>query len=284
MLGMPRIPRRFVYFARWLRAAATGKGRPTTFGEMVRFALSPSFRARGRRHIARIDDDGSDLVVHFRGFHRPLVWPRGLPMDALYMIAGEQFDADDWHQYEVAETRVRPDDIVVDCGSAEGLFALRVAERCKRVYAVEPSPMFVAAMKRSFEGLGNVEIVECLLGERDGMSRLSDGDFMAKESDSGIETPIRTLDSLFPAGGEDPTYLKADVEGAEMRILRGATALLRRSTPRVAFTTYHDEGHAREIEALLKSIDARYQIRTKGWSQFGTPLMIHAWVDAQGAR
>lgn len=275
---MPRIPRRFVYLADWLRAAAAGRHRPTTFGEMVRFVTSAPYRARGQRHIVRIEPEGDLLAVTFQGLARPLFWPAELPLDALRMVASEQFDAGDWHQYEVPETRVRPDDVVVDCGSAEGLFALRVAPRCRRVYAVEPFPRFVQAMRRSFDGLDNVQIIECLLGDREGSARLGGEGLTAMESADGLEVPIRTLDSLFQPGGDDPTYLKADVEGAELRVLAGAREVIRRSRPRLAFTTYHEPGHADDITRVLREIEPRYQIRTKGWSQFGTPLMLHAWA------
>ena len=247
--------------------------------EMVQFVASPSFRARGRRHIARVEAAGHETAVYFHGLERPLYWPRELPLDALYMVAGEQFDHDDWHQYETEETPVRRDDIVVDCGAAEGLFALRVAARCRRVYAIEPYPRFASAMRRSFEGLENVEIVECLLGERDGTGKLSGAGLTAMEGTTGADTALRSLDSLFPPGGADPTYLKADVEGAELRVLRGGRELIRRSRPRIAFTTYHDATHADEIAHLLKEIEPGYRIRTKGWSQFGTPLMLHAWIE-----
>lgn len=276
---MARIPRRFAYLAHWLRAAVRGQPRPTSFVEMLRFAAQPPYRVRGQRHIARVAPHDGMLAVHFHGLAQPLFWPAELPLDALRMVASEQFDRDDWHQYEVEETRVLPEDVVVDCGAAEGLFALRVATRCRRVHAIEPFPRFVQSMRRTLHGFPNVTIHECLLGDRDGPARLGGEGLTAMESARGIEVPVRTLDSLFPAGGEDPTYLKADVEGAELRVLAGARALIRRRGPRIAFTTYHAPGHAADIAALLREIEPRYRIRTKGWSQFGTPLLLHAWVE-----
>lgn len=247
--------------------------------EMLRFAMSPPYRARGRRHISRIEREGDFDLAYFRGMDRPLYWPAELPLETLLMVVSEQFDADDWHQYETVETTVRADDVVVDCGAAEGLFALRVAKRCRRVYAVEPYPRFVQSMGLTFAGLGNVEVLEYLLGERDGPASLSGDGITAGEGNRGLDVKMRSLDSLFPPGSDGPTYLKADIEGAEVRMLLGAAGLIRRTRPRIAITTYHDPSHADDIARMLRAIEPRYQTRTKGWSSFGTPLMLHAWVD-----
>lgn len=273
-----RIPRRFLYLAQWLGAAATGRDRPTTLGEMLRFAGSPPYRERGRRHVARVDREGTFLVLRFRDFPHPLFWPAEYPLDDLYMVASEQFDPDDWHRYEVAGTTVERGDIVVDCGAAEGLFALSVADRCRKVCAVEPVPRWVEAMHRTFANLPNVRIIDALVGDVEGVGHIGGSGLTAAAASAGTEVRMTTLDALFPAGGEDPTYLKADVEGAELELLRGGAEWIRRAAPKIAITTYHKPEHAREIEALLRELQPRYRFLTKGYSQFGTPLLLHAWV------
>ena len=55
-----------------------------------------------------------------------------------------------------------PDTIVVDLGSGTGQFAVAVAERCHRVYAVDVSPVMRARLddKTTRLGLTNIEVVD----------------------------------------------------------------------------------------------------------------------------
>jgi hypothetical protein len=75
------------------------------------------------------------------------------------------------------------------------------------------------------------------------------------------------------------TYLKADLEGFELAMLRGAERTISRYRPKLAITTYHRADHASEIAAFLRRVEPRYRILTKGIDAVtGSPVMLHAWV------
>jgi FkbM family methyltransferase len=275
---VPRIPERFTIVARWLADRVRMRTTPASASEMLRFAASPSWRARGRRYVRRVERDGEMLVVHFHGMERPLYWPAEYPLDGALLVAGEQFNPRDWHYYEVPETAVRADDVVVDCGAAEGLFSLRVAPRCRHVYAVEPLPRFVESMRLTLAAQPNVEIVPCLLGARAGTARIAGEGLTAAVGEIGPEVPVRTADELFLARDHRPSYLKADVEGAELDLLAGARELIHAEAPRIAITTYHDPSHADAITRLLRGVRPDYRVRVKGFTSSGAPIMLHAWT------
>jgi len=64
-------------------------------------------------------------------------------------------------------------DVVLDCGAAEGAFALLIAQKCQKVYAIEPHPLFIPAMKKTFHGINNIEILPIGVGEVKGLLKLS---------------------------------------------------------------------------------------------------------------
>lgn len=41
-----------------------------------------------------------------------------------YQTVAESIYPKNWHYYEMPQTQVEPHEVVVDCGSSEGLFAL----------------------------------------------------------------------------------------------------------------------------------------------------------------
>ena len=95
----------------------------------------------------------------------------------------------------------------------------------------------------------------------------------------GIPVQARTVDSLFADRNLPLTYIKADLEGAELRMLAGAERTIRLNKPRIAITTYHEAHHADAITAFLRRIDPAYRILTKGIEhRAGAPVMLHAWV------
>jgi 16S rRNA A1518/A1519 N6-dimethyltransferase RsmA/KsgA/DIM1 with predicted DNA glycosylase/AP lyase activity len=82
-----------------------------------------------------------------------------LPLRSIYQFIAEEYDMKHWHYYEVPETKIESNDIVVDCGAGEGLFSLKVSNIAKKVYAVEPLPSFIESLYYTFKQHENVDII-----------------------------------------------------------------------------------------------------------------------------
>jgi hypothetical protein len=113
------------------------------------------------------------LQVQAVGVRAPFFFPLGMPRDEVEQVLCDILKPDQWHYYEIPQTAVRSEDVVADCGAAEGLFTLTVAHRCRYVFAIEPAPAFVRALERTLAGLANVRILPYALAETDGVVRLS---------------------------------------------------------------------------------------------------------------
>ncbi len=270
------ITRRFNILRYWLSGRRNGVG----FFELIRHILAPISSIKAKPFINKIREEGDYLVIHFKKFVRPLYVPKSFGLSSIYQVISEIFKKDDWHYYEIPETEIRKDDIVVDCGAAEGLFSLSVAGRCKKVYAIEPLPEFVWALEKTFEDMSNVEIIPVALGAKQGrVFMMNDGiRTEISEIETNISVPLETIDSLFFKQDKAITYLKADLEGFELEMLAGAKETIKANRPRIAITTYHKAEHAAEIEKFLKLIHPDYNIKTKGIEErSGAPVMLHAW-------
>jgi FkbM family methyltransferase len=251
--------------------------------DLARFVVTPPCTVKARRHIDSVEDAGEHLAIRLHGVARPLFWPKGLDLYALYMVIAETREPDDWHYYEVPETSVRSDDVIADCGSAEGIFALYAAPRARHVYAIEPSPVWTETLKRTFAGADNVTVVPAALGAVAGEAFLRGGalDSMVSDVAAGAEkrVDVETLDRLFYDQGRELTYLKADLEGYELEMLAGGEQTIGTYLPKVAITTYHRAEHAQAIARFLRRLEPRYEVRVKGIAaDTGSPLMLHAWV------
>lgn len=148
-------------------------------------------------------------------------------------IAVEQ-DEDSPHRYLTPQFNVHDHDVVVDIGAAEGNFGLEVIERVKALYIVEPEEHWIEALEATFEPWKEkVHIINKYV------------------TDVNNEESV-SLDRLL---GDSPVnFIKMDVEGAEISILKSAGSILAKNNDlRLAVCTYHENSHAGIIGNVLKN-------------------------------
>ncbi|MDG6997809.1 MAG: FkbM family methyltransferase [Nitrososphaerota archaeon] len=249
--------------------------------ELLKFFFDTSYHEKAKRYIQDIRYTESDVAVRLKGISSCLYYPKDtFNLKSLEQVVVEQCYEDNWHYYETPETRIESNDVVVDCGAAEGLFSLRVCSRCERVYAIEPLSEFVNALRKTFALQPQVTIIPAAVSDKEGEAFIENRGISSTLSLSqGERVKVETLDSLFFKTGIHISYIKADLEGADYLALRGAEHLIRTCTPKIAITTYHDPNHARLMMEWIGSINPRYNFKLKGIYQItGSPMMLHAWV------
>ncbi|MEW6558178.1 MAG: FkbM family methyltransferase, partial [Elusimicrobiota bacterium] len=164
------------------------------------------------------------MEVYFKGFeNKPLFFPKEFSLKSLEQITVESFYKDNWHYYEIEETKVGVNDTVIDCGAAEGLFSFIIAARCKEIYAIEPLKEFVSCLKRTFSNNKNVHIIEKALSDKEGKLFITSQGISSQISDkkNGNEIEVITLDRMFFENDIPVSYIKIDLEGYDYHALRG---------------------------------------------------------------
>ena len=82
----------------------------------------------------------------------------------------------------------------------------------------------------------------------------------AEPSGRTLEASTISLDDFAADRGiERIDYIKLDVEGAELKALRGAEGVLRTFRPTLAVAAYHSESDLIEIPSYLASLDLGYE-------------------------
>jgi len=144
-------------------------------------------------------------------------------------------DEESPHRYLTHDFDVSENDIVVDIGAAEGNFSLSIIEKAKFVYLFEADKDWIEALRATFAPWQNkVKIIQKFV------------------SDSTTGNMI-TLDDFFTAG-QTIDFIKADVEGAEGDVIRGASKVIERQpNVKIAVCTYHRQEDADNLDAMLRS-------------------------------
>jgi len=260
------------------------------FGRKYGYSLSDLFHVlldppsskssiKAIKRIKKIIETGEYYAVYLKGFSDPIYYPKALGLDMFYQTIYELLFPYNAHYYEAANTNVAADDIVVDCGAAEGLFSFLVAKRCSKVFIVEPLPHFIKALKMTFQKFPNCEIIPVALGQKEDYGILKgegSGTFLRTEGE-GVRVKVSTIDILFK---DIPvSYIKADLEGSELEMLQGAENTIKKYCPKLAITVYHSREDFDEISKYIKSINPNYNIKMRGWNfEAQRSIMLHASI------
>lgn len=270
-------PERLRILLPWLRSFSRSDVR-VPLRELIDFLRRPRMAETERTVVLSKKPAGEFIEVQLRGLNQPLFWPTHMDFMMLLTVLDEQYTGPRWHRYEVPETRVESNDVVVDCGAAEGLFSLEVASRCRKLFVFEPLPDFVKGLEQTFRQNANTEIVPAALGERTETARFTaDGIASACGPSGTLEIRVVAMDDFFRERPERVSYIKADVEGTEMALLRGAAGIIKAGKPKIAITTYHHRRDAEEIQEYLRSLRPDYRMRLKGITYDGNSTLLHAW-------
>jgi FkbM family methyltransferase len=187
-----------------------------------------------------------------------------------------------------------PDDIIrlgekevfVDCGVFKGEtsieFALRSRFRYKMIYAFEPDAEAVLKIKDNTQALENFKLYNIGVGAKkdvlyyDGNNSGGGGQIVAEDPGGYSKVEIDSLDNLLLEKPFAPTYIKMDIEGAEIDALTGAAGIIKRDKPKLAVCVYHRPGDLWEIPLLIHDILPDYEFYLRhhyGYScQFDTVL------------
>ena len=252
--------------------------------EMLFHLFSPTCEIIAKRFVENVGSDSNYNYFKIKGFVDEFCYPKLIPYHHFAQVISEGMQKRHWHYYEIPETTVGPDDIVIDCGSAEGFFAFQNHEKCKKIYVIEPLPIFVDSLNKLFLNKANIEIMPFALGDKCESLFIEPsniGSVIKNTNDNNtksIQIDCFTVDKLFFEKDLKVTYIKADLEGYEEKMILGALNTIKKWRPKIAITTYHRENDYTKILSIVKSIIPDIKYKIKGYENVeGKPVMLHMW-------
>lgn len=174
--------------------------------------------------------------------------------------------------------QIRSSDVVWDIGANVGLYSVQFAKRLGTdgaVYAYEPVPEVFIKLKKNTELLAQVTCFNIALSEANGMTYIERGQdpllatskIVNDKSESSIQIQVLTGDEFLRLGnGSFPTFLKIDVEGHELSVLKGMNGLLENNPPRVIGMEIHFEklteiGEKYGPQEIVHILQPKYKVK-----------------------
>lgn len=174
----------------------------------------------------------------------------------------------------------------VDCGAAYGdtiqqFLAHWPKPNSGSIVAIEPDRQNFDALLTSTNAIsldefsGQFIALNIAASDRDGVLTFqANGDYSSRVTSGGADPGNQTvramrLDDCVTA----PTYIKADVESAELTLLWGARKLLAEHMPVLAICAYHTSEHLWQVPLLAMSINSDYVCYLRRYGEGATELV-----------
>ena len=166
----------------------------------------------------------------------------------------------EYRERKAFEACVRAGRVVFDVGANVGYYTLLASVLVGpqgRVFAFEPVPSNLRLLKAHLRlnRTENVEVVKAAVAEHAGYGHFASGNNLSTghlAAHGGFAVRIVWLDDLVRRGElPPPDYMKIDVEGAELEVLRGSESILTDHHP-VLFLATHSRQLRAECCAFLR--------------------------------
>lgn len=164
------------------------------------------------------------------------------------------------------------DERFVDCGasigeSTEALIGI-TQSKLQRIWMIEPDKFNIKTLQkllRKYEPShlhGKISLHPFAAGECDAEAYFhhmgGHGGLISTVDNPALDkVEIRPIDSIID---DTPTFIKMDIEGAELSALKGSTAAIKAGLPKLAISAYHRSTDLLDIPAFLDAIAPGYKV------------------------
>ncbi len=206
-----------------------------------------------------------------------------------YMVYKNRFEAT---TVDGLRAFIHPGDSVIDVGANIGFFTLRFGQWIAdggKVFALEPEAINFASLQRNIARAKLDDRIEshCVAAaEISGMVHLAVDPIHPgnhKLDETGIQVESITIDALMAQHNWPHVGLiKIDVQGAEQRVITGATETLQRFHPVLFVEMDRDSDDQALLRQIMDFGYAPHELRKSGPPQSITPDHAHQLIVANG--
>lgn len=165
------------------------------------------------------------------------------------------------------------DETFVDAGGFDGDTSEGFARRYpdyRKIILFEPSPKNMEAARRRLSGCRDIDFRPLGLSDVAGILGFNEGAGSASAVAASATTSIQ-VETLDTAVTDPVTFIKMDLEGWELKALRGSARHIANERPKLAIAVYHDSPDFRLVHQFVATFGHKYRCYlrhyTQGWSE-----------------
>ena len=196
------------------------------------------------------------------------------------LVLGEY--AEKKQYFDLPQLNISNDEVFIDAGGFNGdtssQFAKKTLYKYKKIYLFEPNAKSAEKCRNELKNLHDCEIIQkgtwsknellTFLEQEEGSRQVNTAE------NNTVTIEATTIDSILK--GEEATFIKMDVEGAELNSLIGAKNTIIKYKPRLAIYVYHRRNDIWEIHKLLLKYNPDYKFYLRIYSFTGNDAVLYA--------
>lgn len=225
-----------------------------------------------------------------------LLAENGFPTERTYAFQNVAPFREDPEQYFPKDIIQLEEEVFVDAGCYDLSTSLALRERCKKVkkvYAFEPDPANFALCQARKQETNYTQAQLFCAGTWSENTELSfwadetqSSCVIASASDGGsgqpqmpesCKVPVVAIDRVV-AEEDKVTFIKMDVEGAELESLKGAKETILRNKPKLAICIYHKPDDLIDIPLYINELVPEYKLYIRHHSNDGSETVLNAVI------
>jgi FkbM family methyltransferase len=182
--------------------------------------------------------------------------------------------------------KLNENEVFVDCGAYDGDTVRSLLQQTKgnfkKLLAFEPDPANYKKLWDLTTSLPQdicqrIETSEVALGRQSEQLNFEAQGIASSflSTNGSVQIQSESLDFLL--ADESPTYIKMDIEGAEIEALIGAYEMIRKHLPILAISVYHHQDHIWSIPLMIHSLSNEYKFYLRRYTaRFLDDLVLYA--------
>lgn len=194
----------------------------------------------------------------------------------------------EYDQYFVKDIiQIDENEVFVDCGAFIGDTIQAFTNRAKReianykIIAFEPDEKNYRLLNKFFGTKGNVVIIKKGLSDREGIllfdqKGAASSQLVVDEGKTIIKIPVINMDAVPEC--RNATWIKMDIEGAELNALRGAEEIIKRNHPKLTISIYHSDEDMIRIAEYIHELVPEYKLYIRQHTRHGPDTVLYAVI------
>lgn len=189
--------------------------------------------------------------------------------------------------FDFPQLKRQHDEIFLDAGSYDGQTTKEFMEWCggdyKKIYVFEPMRDAFEISLNNLKSYPNIEFCNCALSSEIGTAKFSQmysgmmGSRLGADGDFVENVKVNSIDNMLK--GERVTFIKMDIEGAELSALKGAECILKKFKPNLAISLYHKNEDLYEIPLWLKNAVPEYRFYIRHYSNKRWDMVLYCVAE-----
>jgi FkbM family methyltransferase len=163
---------------------------------------------------------------------------------------------------------INSDECFLDVGSYDGYTSeefLKFSPDYKEIHVFEPDPINMTRVNQRLKDYQNIFFHKVGLSNKRETLRFERAGSESKISNSGLsKIKVDRLDDILNINA---TFIKIDIEGAELNAIEGMTNTIQKHHPKIAISVYHKVGDFWRIPDLILNIRSDYNIYLRHYTE-----------------